>query len=89
MRSRPNCFEVVLFYFVVVAVVVKVVFVVVVILNVDVVVQATSKVDLRLLVIEVEFHSGWVGGGGSGGVCKAIYVSIPTLLSLVEVELGL
>ena len=38
-----------------VLVVVEVVFVVV--LNVDVVVQATSKVDLRLLVMEVEF--GW------------------------------
>ena len=58
MRSQPNCFEVV--------VVVLVVFVV---LNVDVVVQTTSKVDLRLLVMEVEF--GWVGwwGGGVGGWC--------------------
>ena len=30
-------------------------------LNVDDVVKVTSKVDLRLLVIEVEF--GWGGGG--------------------------
>ena len=58
MRSQPNCFEVV--------VVVDVVFVAVVVLNVDVVVQATSKVDLRLLVMEVEF--GWGGWGGVGGV---------------------
>ena len=56
MRSQPNCFEVV-----VVVVVVDVVFVVVADLNVDVVLQATSKVDLRLLVMEVEFHGG-VGG---------------------------
>ena len=40
---------------VVVVIVVDVVFVV---LNVDVVVQATSKVDLRLLVMEVEFGLG-------------------------------
>ena len=62
MRSQPNCFEVV-----VVVVVVIVVFVVVVILNVDVVVQATSNVDLRLHVMEVEFGwvvVGWDGGGG-------------------------
>ena len=45
---------------VVVVIIGSVVFVVV--LNVDVVVQATSKVDLRLLVMEVEF--GWVGGVG-------------------------
>ena len=38
IRSQPNCFEVV---------------VVVVILNVDVVDQATSKIDLMLLVMEV------------------------------------
>ena len=56
MRSQPNCFDVVV-------VVLVVVVVVVVILNVDVVVKATSKVDLRLLVIEVEFHGGWVGWG--------------------------
>ena len=38
--------------------------VVVVVLNVVVVVLATLKVDLRLLVMEVEFL---VGGGGWGG----------------------
>ena len=41
-------------------VIVDVVFVVFVVLNVDVVVEATSKVDMRLLVMEVEF--GWVVG---------------------------
>ena len=53
-----------MFVFVVVVVVVVVVIIdvvfVVVVLNVDVVVQATSKGDLRLLVMEVEF--GWVVG---------------------------
>ena len=51
-----------LFSFVVVVVVVVIVDVlfVVVVLNVDVVVYATSKVDLRLLVMKVEF--GWVVG---------------------------
>ena len=45
---------------VVVVVVVDIVFVVVVILNVDVVVQATSKFDITLLSIEVEFPVvGW------------------------------
>ena len=56
MRSQPNCFEAV------VVVVVVVVFVVVVVPNVDVVVQATSKVDLMLLSTEVEFP---MGAGGS------------------------
>ena len=42
-----------------VVVIVEVVFVVVVVLNVDVVIQATSKVDLRLLVKEVEFGWWW------------------------------
>ena len=42
MRSQACCFEVVVVVFV---------------LNVDVVVQATSNVDLRLLVMEVEFGS--------------------------------
>ena len=51
---------------VVVVVVVDVVFVVVVDLNVDVVVLATSKVDLRLLVMELEF--GWDGLVGWKGV---------------------
>ena len=46
---------------VVVFVVVVVVFVVVVVLNIDVVVQATSKVDLMLLSTEVEFPGRWVG----------------------------
>ena len=56
-------------------VVVIVVFVAVVVPNFNVVVQATSKVDLRLLVKEVEF--GWVGWWW-WVVCKAIFVSIPT-----------
>ena len=50
----------------VVVVIVDVVFVVIVVI-LDVVVQATSKVDLRLLVMEVEFEcvvGGVVGGGG-------------------------
>ena len=56
---------VVVVVFVVVVVIVDVVFVV---LNVDFVVEATSKVDLRLLVMEVEF--GWVvGWGGRCGWC--------------------
>ena len=48
-----------------VVVIVEVVFVVVVVLNVDVVIQATSKVDLRLLVMEVErtFMLSHAGGG--------------------------
>ena len=58
-------------------VVVYVVIVVVVDLNIDVVVRATSKVDLRILVMEVEF--GWVGWWWV--VCKVIFVSNPTQLS--------
>ena len=44
------------------------------VLNVDVVVQATSNVHLRLLVMEVEF--GWVGWwwGGCGGVQSHYHV---------------
>ena len=62
MRSQPNYFEVVLFCFVIVVVVV----VVEVAFVVDVVVHATSKVDLRLLVMSL---GGWWGGvGGGGGV---------------------
>ena len=61
MRSQPTYFEVVLVV-VVVVVVDVVVFVVVVVLNVDVVVQATSKVDLMLHSMEVEFPGGgWCG----------------------------
>ena len=45
-----------------------VIVVVVVVPNVDIVVKATSKVDLRLLVKEVEF--GWVGWV----VCKVIFM---------------
>ena len=48
----------------VVVVVVDVVFVVVVVLNVVGVVLATLKVELRLLVMEVEFGWGGVVGGG-------------------------
>ena len=54
---RPQSIVLRLFCSVVVVVVADVVFVVVVVPNVDVVVKATSKVDLRLLVKEVEF--GW------------------------------
>ena len=83
MRSQPNCFEVVLLcvccyccgfvVVVVVVVIVDVVFVVVVVLlNVDFVVHATSKVDLRLLMMEVEF--------GRVVVCKN---SVGLLLVLV------
>ena len=43
-----------------VVVVVDIVFIVVVVLNVDVVVQATPKVDLMLHSIEVEFPVGGV-----------------------------
>ena len=43
---------------VVVVIVVDVIFVVDVVLNVDVVGYATSKVNLRLLVMEVEFLGG-------------------------------
>ena len=50
----------VLLLVVIVVDVVDVVFVVAVVLNVDVVVLATSKFDLKLLVMEFEF--GWVVG---------------------------
>ena len=56
----------------VVGVVHFVVVVVVVVLNVVVGVLATLKVDLRLLVMEVEF--GWVGGVGGGGVQTHFHV---------------
>ena len=69
----------------VVAVIVgDVVFVIVVVLDVDIVLKATLKVDLRLLVMEVEF--GWVG---RWVVCKVIITSNPTLLWLNWVELTL
>ena len=61
MRSQPNYFEVVMFCgyfcFCCCCCCYHVVFVVVVVLNIDVVVWATSNVDLRLHVMEVEF--GW------------------------------
>ena len=53
MRSQPIVLR--LFCLVVVVVVAFLFFVVVVVLDVDVVVLATSKVYLRLLVMEVEF----------------------------------
>ena len=62
---------------VVIVVVVDFVFVVIVVLNVDVVVQATSKVDLRFLVKEVEF--GWWGGVVVCGCAKSF--SCPSQLS--------
>ena len=67
--------------FVVVVVVVVYDVVVVVVLNVVVVVLATLKVDLRLLVMEVEF--GWGGWWGRLWVvvCKPIFMSNPTQLS--------
>ena len=62
MRSQPNCFQVVLFCgFGCSCSCCWSCFVFIVVLNVDVVVQARSKVDLRLFVMEVEF--GWVVGG--------------------------
>ena len=57
LMFQLDCLEAV---FVVVVVVIFVVFVVVVVLNVDVVVQATSKVDLMLHSMEVEFPGGVV-----------------------------
>ena len=64
MRSQPNCFQVVLFCGFCCSCCWSC-FVVIVVLNVDVVVQGRSKVDLRLFVMEVEF-GGWVGGGVGG-----------------------
>ena len=58
MMSQPNCFVVVVV--VVVVVFVVVVFVVFVVLNVDIVVQTKSKVDLMPLSMEVEFPGGGV-----------------------------
>ena len=63
----------------VVVVIVDVVFDVLVVLNVDIVVQATSKVDMRLLGMEVDF--GWGGGGRWWVVCKPIFMSNLTQLS--------
>ena len=68
-----------------VVVVLDVVFVVVV-LDIDVVVSGALYVDLRLLVIEVEF--GWVGWWW-WVVCRPIFVSNPTQLSKGEVVLRL
>ena len=62
----------------VLVVIVDVIYVDVVVLKVDVVVKETSKVDLRLLVMEVEFHGGWWVGWV---VCKPIFMSNPTQLS--------
>ena len=53
MRSQPNCFEVVVVFVVVLPNCFEVV--VVFVLNVNDVVQATSKVDLTLHSMEVEF----------------------------------
>ena len=72
IRSRLNCFDVVLIFVVVVVVVVfvvliDVVFVVVVVLNVNVVVKVTLNVHLRPPVIDVEF--GWGSWGWWGWWC--------------------
>ena len=80
-QANYNCFEVV------VVVIVGVVFVVVVVLNVDVVVQATSKVDLILHSMEVEFPVE-VGGGVNSNNCVKPN-SIELSFGCVEVELGL
>ena len=75
-----------LFCSVVVVVVIDVVFVVVVVHNVDVVVQATSKVDLMLHSMEVEFPGGWCGANSNNRVKPN---SVELSLGCVEVELGL
>ena len=78
MRSQPNCFEVddVIVF---------------VVLYVDIVVQGTSKVDLGLLVMEVEF--GWGGVVVRCGGVETYFRVKPNLVELsrgcVEVELGL
>ena len=69
---RQFCFVVV---GVVIVVVVDVVFVVIVVRNVDVVVQVTSKIDLRLLVM------GW--GGGVGGCVQTHYRVKPNSVEVV------
>ena len=78
---------VVVLLLVVLVVIVDVVFVVVVVLNVDVVVQATSKVDLMLHSMEVEF----VGGGVVVVNCNNHVKpnSVGLSWGCVEVELGL
>ena len=83
MRSQPNCFEFVLFCgFGCSCSCCWSCFVFIVVLNVDVVVQARSKVDLRLFVMEVEFGwvVGWVGG---------VQTHFRVKPNSVEVELGL
>ena len=79
MRSQPIVLR--LFCLVVVVVgggggvvVVDVVFVAVVVPNVGVVIQAMSKVDLRLLVKEVEFGWWWWGGLVGVGVQTHFHV---------------
>ena len=66
MRSQPNCCEVMWLLLLLLSLLLLsfvVVFVVVVVLNVYVVVKATSKVDLMLHSMEVEFPGGgwWCG----------------------------
>ena len=73
MRSHPIVLR--LYCFVVVVVVLDVI--VFAVLYVDIVVSATSKVDLGNLVLEVEF----VWGGVGWVVCKPIFMSNPTQLS--------
>ena len=50
---------------------VYVVFFIVVVLDIDIVIKETFKVDLRLLIMKIEF--GW-GGCGWLRVCKPIFM---------------
>ena len=63
MRSQPIVFRLLCLIIVVVIFIVVVVdnvaFVIVIFFDVDIVVKAISKVDLRLLVMEVEFVGSW------------------------------
>ena len=76
---RLFCWAVVV---VIIVVVVDDVVFVVVVLDVNVVAYVTLNIDVRLLVMKVEFGWAGVGWDGWGGVvCKTIFVSNPTQLS--------